>query len=155
LHQDAGRQGEAIEALGETIRIFGGLQVARNAGDMLTRIVQNPEIRTQQRGKRAAELLAQAREFYKNKEFVPCLDRCEVLVANFGDLPEGQEGAILVSEIRSNPDWLQSAADAMSDRLCVVYLALADSLLKKGQPQRAEYYLQRVIQAFPGSRQAE
>jgi TolA-binding protein len=43
----------------------------------------------------------------------------------------------------------------MSDRLGGLYLSLADSLLKRGQPQRAEFYLQRVIQAFPGSRQAE
>ena len=33
--------------------------------------------------------------------------------------------------------------------------ALGDALLKKSQPQRAEVYFQRILQAFPGSRQAE
>ena len=65
------------------------------------------------------------------------------------------EAGHLVAEIRNNPEWLQNAADTMSDRLGALYLALADALLKKAQPQQAEVYLLRVIQAFPGSRLAE
>lgn len=151
----AGKHGEAIETLGDAIRTFPGLRTSREATDLMARIIQDPEVRSRERGRRAGELLAQAREFYKNKEYIPCLDRCEILVGNYGDLPEGQDGAVLVSEIKSNPEWLQSAADTMTDRLGSVYLALADALLKKGQTQRAEQCLQRVIQAFPGSRQAE
>ena len=37
----------------------------------------------------------------------------------------------------------------------MLYLSLADSWLKKGQPQQAIFYLERVIKMFPGSRQAE
>ncbi len=153
--QEKGKSTEAIEALSETMRVFPGLQATRDASDMLTKIVQSPDDRNQKRVKRAQELIVQAKDFYKNREYIPCLDRCELLVASYGDLPEGQEASGLVGEIKGNPEWLQNAADTMSDRLGGLYLALADSLLKKGQPQRAEFYLQRVIQAFPGSRQAE
>jgi thioredoxin-like negative regulator of GroEL len=145
----------AIDVLTETIRIFPGLDSTKEATDLLGKLAQSPDIRNQQRGKRARELLAQAREFHKNREFVPCLDRCEVLVGSYGDLGEGQEASLILSEIKNNPEWLQNAADVMSDRLGALYLALADGLLKKAQPQQAEVYLQRVIQAFPGSRQAE
>jgi hypothetical protein len=118
-------------------------------------MVQDPAVRTEYRNRRARDLLGQAKDFYKNKEFIPCLDRCDRLLATYGDLPEGQQAAQLASEIKGNPEWLQGACDSLSDRLGGLYLSLADSLLKRGQPQRAEFYLQRVIAAFPGSRQAE
>jgi thioredoxin-related protein len=153
--QDKGKFPEAIEALTDTIQSFAGLQAAKEASAMIQSINQSQEIQVQQRAKRARELLAQLKEFYKNREFIPCHDRCEVLVGSYGDMPEGQEASRIVTEIRNNPDWLQSAADTMSDRLGGLYLALADALLKKAQPQQAEFYLQRVIQIFPGSRQAE
>jgi thioredoxin-like negative regulator of GroEL len=153
--ENKGRTSDAIESLTETIRVFPSLQASKDAADRLAKFAQSPDIRNQQRGKRARELLVQAKEFYKNREFIPCLDRCEVLVGSYGDLAEGQEGSQIVSEIKNNPEWLQSAADVMSDRLGSVYLALADALLKKNQPQQAEAQLLRVIHAFPGSRQAE
>ena len=121
----------------------------------MAKISQTPENRTLERGKRARELLGQAKDFYKNREYIPCLDRCEWLVGSYGDLAEGVEASQIVNEIKNNPEWLQSAADIMSDRLGGIYLALADSLLKKNQPQQAEACLQRVIQAFPGSSTAK
>ena len=153
--ESKGKSSEAIETLTDTIRVFPGLQASNEAAELVTKIALTPEIRNQQRSKRARELLAQAREFYKNREYIPCLDRCEVLVGSYGDMAEGQEASQIVGEIKNNPEWLQNAADTMSDRLGALYLALADALLKKAQPQQAEVYLLRVIQAFPGSRQAE
>ena len=61
----------------------------------------------------------------------------------------------MAAEIKNNPEWLQGAADVMTDRLAGIYLALADSYLKRGEVQKAEIYLKRVIQMFPGSRLAE
>lgn len=150
-----GQNTEAITSLAETMRLFPGLQAARQAGELLTKVAAGADERRQQRESRARKLLSQAKEFHKNKEYICCLDRCEILIEGFGDLAEGQEAALLIGDIKSNPEWLQGAADALSERLGSVYLALADSLLKRGQPQRAEFYLQRLIQAFPGSRQAE
>jgi hypothetical protein len=76
-------------------------------------------------------------------------------LANYGDLPEGRQAFALAAELKNNPQWLQAAADVMSDRLGGLYLALADSYLKRGEVQKAEFYLKRVVQAFPGSRLAE
>jgi tetratricopeptide (TPR) repeat protein len=153
--QEKGQVTEAIEAWTELMRVFPGTDASRTAVELLTVVASNPDVRNQHRGKRARDLLSQAKDFYKNKEYIACLDRCEVLLGSYGDLPEGQDALTLSTEIKSNPEWLQGACDTMSDRLGGLYLALADTLLKQGQPQRAEFYLQRVIQAFPGSRQAE
>jgi len=150
-----GRVTEAVQVLTETLVTFPSLPAAREAGDLLTKLTQNNQERLQQRSRRAAELLVQAREFYKSKDIVPCLDRCDILLASYGDLPEGIEAAQLVQEIRSNQEWLLLAADTLGDRLAGVYLSLADNLARRGKPREAEVFLRRVIQAFPGTRYAE
>jgi len=152
---DAGQSTQGLQMLTETVRDFAGLQACREAADFMTRIAQNPDIRNQQRVRRAQELLVQAKDYYKTKEYFLSLDRCEVLMSAYGDLSEGQEANQLAAEIKDNPDVLQSACDNLSDRLGNMYLILADSLLKKGQRAQAMTYLQRVIAAFPGTRQAE
>ncbi len=151
----AGKSIEALQALTETLVTFPGLPAAREAGDLLTKLTQNNQERVQQRARRAGDLITQARGFYKNKDIVPCLDRCEILLASYGDLPEGMEASQLIQEIRGNQEWLLLAADTLGDRLAGVYLALADNLTKRGKPREAEVFLRRVIQAFPGTRYAE
>src|SRR5262245_24278608 len=152
---DAGQHSQALQMLTEAIHDFPGLQASREAADMMARIAQNPDIRSQQRLRRAQELLTQAKEHYKTKEYFLSLDRCETLMSAYGDLTEGQEAGQLAAEIKNNPDVLQSACDSLSDRLGNMYLALADAFLKKGQRTEAINYLQRVISSFPGPRQAE
>jgi tetratricopeptide (TPR) repeat protein len=152
---DKGQTTDAIEALTETMRLFPGLETTKTVAATLASMVKVPEAQNQHRTKRARELLTQAKDFYQSKDYIPCLDRCELLLAGYGDLAEGQEANKLASEIKSNPEWLQGACDTLGDRLGSLYLSLADSLLKRGDPQRAEFYLQRVIQGFPGSRHAE
>jgi tetratricopeptide (TPR) repeat protein len=154
--QGKGQLAEALESLNETQRQFSGLQASKDAIELMGKIEQaNVELRTAQRNKRAQDLLAQAQEFYKTKDYIPCLDRCEILLANYGDLPEGQRAFALAGQIKNNTEWLQNAADVMTERLASAWLALADSYLKHGEPRKAEHYMQRVIQAFPGSRLAE
>jgi thioredoxin-like negative regulator of GroEL len=152
---DKGRSTEAVELLSETVRLFPGLASSREANELFGRLAQVTEYRAQQRTRRAKDLLTQAQDFYRSKDYIPCLDRCELLQQQYGDLAEAQDAAALLQEIKSNPEWLQYAAETLSDRLGGLYLSLAESLLARGQAQRAEFYLQRVVQAFPGSRQAE
>jgi hypothetical protein len=83
------------------------------------------------------------------------LERCEVLATNYPDLSEGVQAIQLASEIKSNPEWMRQACDTLSERLGVLYLSLAETWLKKGQPQQAMSCLERVIQTLPGTRQAE
>ncbi len=152
---DRGQTAEAMDTLTEMVRVFAGTQAANEAGQLLTRLASNNELRNQQRSTRARELLAHARQDYRTQQYLCCLDRCEVLGAGYGDLPEGVEAQQLAEEIKNNPEWMQHACDNLTDRLSGLYVALADTWIRKGQPQQAQLCLQRVIQAFPGSRQAE
>ena len=154
--QVKGQLSEAIESLAETQKQFVGLQASKEALEMIGKLEQaNVELRGTQRTKRVQELLTQAHDFYKSKDYIPCLDRCEIILTNYGDLPEGQKAFMLAAEIKNNPEWLQNAADVMTDRLGGMWLALADSYLKRGEVRKTEFYLKRVVQAFPGSRVAE
>jgi thioredoxin-related protein len=152
---DKGQTTEAVAALTEIVGLYAGTQEASKAGQLLTQLVKAPEVGEKQRTQRARELLAQAKEDYRTKSYLCCLDRCEILSSGFGDLAEGAEAMQLAAEIRSNPDWMQNACDSLTDRLSSMYLALAETWLTKGQPQQARSCLERVIRTFPGSRQAE
>ena len=100
-------------------------------------------------------MLADIRRYYKNREFLPCLDRCEALIARYGDFPEAEQAAAISNAVKSNPIWMENACDHLSNRLATYYLDLAASLLHKNQPQQAQAWLQRVIRQFPGTRYAE
>jgi thioredoxin-like negative regulator of GroEL len=152
---DKGQSGEAAQTLTETIRAFSGTSAASDAAHMLTALASRPEIKNQQRSRRARELLAQAKEDYRTQQYLCCLDRCEVLAASYADMSEGSEAMQLASEIKNNPEWMRQACESLSDRLGMLYLGLAETWLRKGQPQQAVQYLEKVVQQFPGSRQAE
>lgn len=106
------------------------------------------------RSRRARDLLARAREDFGAQQYLWALDRCEVLAGSYADLPEGEKAMLLATQIKSNPQWLKQACDNLTDRLGGLYLSLAESHLKQGQPQQAAIYLERVVQTLPGSRQA-
>jgi thioredoxin-related protein len=152
---DKGQASEAVDTLTELLRAFPGTQAATQASQMLTALATQPELKNQQRARRARELLAQAREEYSTRQYLLCMDHCDTLAGSYADLAEGLEAVQLASEIRGNPEWMQQACESLSDRLGGMYLALAETWLKKGQPQQAILCLERVVQAFPGSRQAE
>jgi len=155
--KDEGKTTDAIQTLTEIMRDFPGLTLTKEASDLVARLAQNesPDSKNQTRSKRAKDLLAQAKEFHKTKEYTLCIDRCSVLLRNYGDLEEGQEAALLYSEIKNNPEWLQNACTTFGDRLAEMWLALSDSLLKRGQPQQAKHWLERTMRAFPGTHYAE
>jgi thioredoxin-related protein len=153
---DRGQTAEAAKSATELAQQYAGSQAARDATQWAaTLTARGGASDAEQRRDRARDLLARAREDYRAQQFLCCLDRCETLAAEYGDLSEGDEAGRLALEIKTNPEWAKAAADQVADRLCVLYLALADSWLKKGQPQQAVFYLERVVQAFPNSRQAE
>jgi thioredoxin-like negative regulator of GroEL len=152
---DKGQAAEATDALTELLRAFPGTQAAGEGSRMLGTLAAQPEIKAQQRTRRARELLAQAKEEYRAQQYLLCIDHCEVLAAGYADLPEGVEAVQLAAEIKNNPEWMQQACESLTDRLGLMYLALAETWLKKGQPQQAVSCLERVVQTLPGSRQAE
>jgi thioredoxin-related protein len=153
--EDRGQSTEALDVVADVVRAYAGTQAAGEGGQMLTSLAAKPEVKARERTRRARELLGQAREDYRTQQFLGCMDRCEVLATSYGDLPEGVEALQLVAEIKSNPEWMRQACDALSERLGGLYLSLAEAWVKKGQPQQAIFCLERVVHAFPGTRQAD
>ena len=145
---------EAMATLSELVRLYAGTQAAKDGGPFLSTLAAKPEVKAQVRAQRARELLAQVRDDYRKEQYLCCLDRCELLAASYADLPEGVEGMKLATELKNNPEWLQKACATMTERLNGLHLALAESWLSKGQPQQAVFYLERVIQTSPDSREA-
>jgi thioredoxin-like negative regulator of GroEL len=152
---ETGRTSEASTVLARLVKDYAGTQAAPEAAGMLTNLAKTTELRGPQRTTRARELLAQAKDEYRAEQWLHCLDRCDLLIQSYGDLPEGGEALQMAAAIRSNPDWMQKACDSMSGRLGEMYLGLAESWLQKGQPQQATLCLERVIRTFPGTRHAE
>jgi thioredoxin-related protein len=152
---DKGQTTEAIDAATELVRVYAGSQAAIEGGQMLTALARKPEIKDGSRSPRARELLAEAREDFRTQQYLLCLHRCDVLATTFGDQPEAAEAAQLAGEIRNNPERLRQAADAAGEQLGAMYLALAEACLRRGQPQQAILWLERVVQALPNTRQAD
>jgi thioredoxin-like negative regulator of GroEL len=152
---DRGQTNDAMAALSDLLRMYAGTQAAVDGSRLLTSLAAKPDVKAGVRARRAQELLAQAREDYRNQQYLCCLDRCENLTANYSDLSEGGEALQLAAEIKNNPEWLQNACNSLTDRLGGMYLALADSWLRKGQPRQAALCLERLIQTLPNTRQAE
>jgi thioredoxin-related protein len=108
-----------------------------------------------ERLRQARELLALAAEDYRTRQYVCCLERCKILGDGYADLPEGAEAQKLAARIKGDPEAARRACEGLSDRLGELYLELAETLLKQGQPQQAAPYLERVLQVSPGSRCAQ
>jgi hypothetical protein len=107
------------------------------------------------RARRAGQLLALARADYREQRFLGCLERCKMLKADYADRPEAAEAIRLETQIRNDPDEMRLACDNLTDRLGEMYLDLADAFLRKDQPARAILCLEWVVQACPGTPQAE
>jgi thioredoxin-like negative regulator of GroEL len=160
---EKGKVSEAVQTVAETVRLFPGTRAAKEGTELLVSFASGapqssgPAEQPVKAARKhpAAELLVQAQQDYSHKQFLSCLDRCETILAKHSDQPEADEAGKLASEIKSNPDLTRHAAEEMSERLGVLYLALADSWLRKGQPQQAVYYLERLVQTLPNSRHAE
>ncbi len=152
---DKGMNNEASDAVTELIRTYSGTQAAREGNTLLTSINKRTENNDPLRVKRARDLLTQAKDDFRSQQFLCSLDRCELLIASYSELPEAGEANQLAADIKANSEWARQAADQMSDRLCILYLSLADNHLKRGQPQQAIYYLELVNKTAPSSRHAE
>jgi thioredoxin-related protein/predicted Zn-dependent protease len=150
-----GKVPQAVETVTELVRTYPGTKAAREGGQLLVTLASRATPTENSRSRVAQELLDQAREDYQRRQYLSCLDRCENLIANYSDLNEGEQASKLAVEIKSNPELTKQACDQMGERLTTLYLSLAETCLKKGQPQQAIHYLERIIQAFPNTRNAD
>jgi thioredoxin-related protein len=155
LLAEQGHKAEAVAAAGEISRVYAGSQAAKDAGQLLARLSGDAAGSVLPRSRKANELLLEARDEFKAKQYLACLERCEIIALTYGDLQEGVEATQLAAEIKANPDRMKLACDQLGDRLGSYYLALAESHAQKGQPREAAACLERVMQMFPGSRHAD
>jgi hypothetical protein len=150
---DDGKKADAVAAIGQVEKAYPGTLASRQGKQLAARLTSR-EAKEEERPRKARQLLEQAKADYKERQYLVCLDRCEVLSSHYPDLPEGAEGARLADEIKGNTEWARQAAEQLAERLCVLYLSLAESWVKKGEPQQAIFYLERVAKAAPASRHA-
>lgn len=104
---------------------------------------------------RSRELLAAAREDFQAKRYADCLDKCELVAAQFTDRTEGKEAAALAAEVKGDPGRLAAASDQLDERAATLYLSLADAWEKKCRPREAEAYLEKAVRVRPVGKLAE
>ena len=153
--EERGFTQEAVDTLAEAVRTYAGTQAASDAATLMAGLAGKPDIEQKLRQRTARDLLATAREEFRASKFYDCLQRCERLMAVYGDLPEGKEAKSLSEDIRSNPERLAAACDQMNQRTASMYMTLAESWVKKGQPVEALACYEKVAKLSPGSRLAD
>lgn len=150
-----GKVPQAVETVTELVRTYPGTKAAREGGQLLVTLASRVAPNENSRSRVAQELLDQAREDYQRRQYLSCLDRCDNLIANYADLNESEQASKLAAEIKANPEYVKQACEQMGERLTTLYLSLAETWLKKGQPKQAVFYLERIIQTFPNTRNAD
>jgi tetratricopeptide (TPR) repeat protein len=149
--QDKGQYEAAMDLLTELISRYAGTQPAAEGAKMLTTLADRPEFKSNQRTRRAQDLLAQAREAFKGERFSAALELCEILETTYKDLPEGRHGSELAAEIRSSPEKLAKAAELLNERLASMYATLGETWLKKGDNDQATACFEKAVRAAPAS----
>jgi outer membrane protein assembly factor BamD (BamD/ComL family) len=153
---ESGNTKEALGDLRDLIRRYAGTRAAKEGAVVLeSLIISSQTAPASSREQQAKQLLDQAREEHRNKQYLSCLDRCEYLVLQYSDLAQGREASQLAAKIKDDAECMRQVCEGLSDRLCTLYLSMAETWLKNGKPQQAVHYLERVVQGFPNTRQAE
>jgi thioredoxin-like negative regulator of GroEL len=150
-----GKVTQAVETVTELVRVYPGTKAAREGGQLLVTLASRVVPHETSRSQVAHELLEQAREDYQQRRYLSCLNRCESLIAHYSGLNEGAEASKLAAEIKANPEYTKQACEQMGERLSNLYLTLAETWLRKGQPQQAVFYLERIVHTFPNTRNAD
>jgi thioredoxin-related protein len=146
---------QSAAAIGELSQMVKEALANRKGLNALITLASRNETTEQTRSRQAQDLLVQARDDYRKQQYLACLDRCEILINSYGDLAESVDAGQMAAEIKKNPEWTKLACIQLGDRLCLLYMNLAENYLIKGEPQQAIYYLERIQQTAPNSRHAD
>ncbi len=146
---------EAVALARELVAQFDGTETGAETLTLLASLNARLEEKDRERMKAAGILLVMARADFSANQFLPCLLRCEEVIAHYADLPEASEAGDMAAKIKNSPDRLQKICDNLPEVLGQVYLMTAEVKVKQGEPQQAVFFLERVMQAFPHSKHAE
>jgi tetratricopeptide (TPR) repeat protein len=149
--QDKGHYPEAMDLLTELIARYAGTQSAVDGAKTLTTLAERPELKANQRTRRAKELLAQAREAFAARQYSDALEFCEILETTYKDLADGKHGVELAGEIRSSPEKMAAACERLNERLASMYATLGETWLKKGERDQAAACFEKAVRAAPAS----
>ncbi len=153
--EDRGETSAAMDALAGILKGYAGTAAANAAAGRLAGLASKSEHRDRFRTDRARDLLAQAREEFKTGRFADCLEHCDHLAAVYPDLPEGKDSVSLGLQVKNDPERMAAACEQLNDRTAAMYLALADTWARKGQPKEASACLEKVVKLCPNTRHAE
>jgi tetratricopeptide (TPR) repeat protein len=144
-----------MDALADAAKKFAGTQAAGDATAALANLAEKPEEVQKRKARLSRDLLAVARDDFRTGRLYDCMQKCEQLTLAFADQPEARDANVLLAEIKNNPERLAKACEQMNDRTAAMYMALADSWTRKGQPAEAVACLKKVIALCPNTRHAE
>jgi thioredoxin-related protein len=101
------------------------------------------------------ELLKRARQDFRQRQILSCLECCATLTSTYPGSSEGEEARQLALQIRNDSVIAKQLSRQLADQLAELYLARAESAVRASDPAEATMFLRRVIQASPCSEQAE
>src|SRR5262249_41856699 len=153
--EQRGQTQEAMDTLAEAVKVYAGTQAASDAATLLAGLAERPETQERKRQRLARDLLAVARDDFRAGRLYDCMQKCEHLATSYAELPEAKEAHGILADIRGNPERLAKACEQLNERTAAMYLALAESWIKKGQHAEAAECLKKVIALCPNTRQAE
>lgn len=102
----------------------------------------------------ARELLGLVKQNFEQRQFLSCLERCALLLSEYPDSTEATEARLLAQTIRNDPQMAERLSRSLTDQLGELYLAQAEAALRSQDNQRAESFLNRVLQVAPASKSA-
>lgn len=150
-----GQNREALELLSEVVRRYAGTTAAEIASEQMQRLTARTEVQQQLQRRSAQELLAAAREDFRQQQYYDCLLKCEQLQSSFAGQLEAQEAARLAAEIKNHPQYLSRACEQLQHRTVQLSLTLAEAWMAQGQTAEAIACYERVLRLAPGSPQAQ
>ncbi|MCS7015184.1 MAG: thioredoxin fold domain-containing protein [Gemmatales bacterium] len=134
---------------------FAGTSVAAEIRQALAQVQQARQAELAQRRQQAVALLQAARSDFEQQNWLACLERCDRLLRDFSDLPEGKQAQALLNQIKAQPEHVERTCDRLIERLGELHLALAESWLRQGEPQLAIATYHKIVTRFSGTRFAE
>ena len=131
----AGHELAALDALQDFAQAFAGTRTAAESLELRKKLAASPGVNTRRRERESRDLIVAAREDFRAKRYLVCLDRCELLTKHYEDLPESAEAKELAGAIKDHPERLREACDALAERLAAMQMLLAESVQKQGKPR--------------------
>jgi tetratricopeptide (TPR) repeat protein len=155
VFEERGQINEAMDVFADAAKKYAGTRAALDATSALANLAEKPEEVQKRKARLSRDLLAVARDDFRTGRLYDCMQKCEQLALAFAEQPEARDALALIAEIKNNPERLAKACEQMNDRTAAMYMALAESWSKKGQPAEAAACLKKVVALCPNTRHAE